>query len=102
MKLILIRAKDSPANSRLTSRGIEHANLMAEKMRKKEFQLAFKTSLSRSSDTMDIVFRYHPECQRVIVDDKLIERSYGDLERKYHKTVIKNFGKTQFALWHRS
>jgi 2,3-bisphosphoglycerate-dependent phosphoglycerate mutase len=89
-------------NSRLTSKGIEQANLMAEKLREKEFQLAFETSLSRSSDTMDIVLRDHPECQRIIVDDRMIERSYGDLERKYHRTVIKNFGKTQFDLWHRS
>jgi broad specificity phosphatase PhoE len=62
-------------NSRLTSKGIEQANLMAEKLQEKEFQLAFETSLSRSSDTIDIVFRYHPECQRVIVDDRMIERS---------------------------
>jgi len=32
----------------------------------------------------------------------MIERSYGDLERKYHKTVIKKYGKIQFDLWHRS
>jgi len=31
----------------------------------------------------------------------MIEMSYGDLERKYHKTVIKKFGKRQFDLWHR-
>jgi 2,3-bisphosphoglycerate-dependent phosphoglycerate mutase len=32
----------------------------------------------------------------------MIERSYGDLEGKYHKKTIKNFGKKQFDLWHRS
>ena len=89
-------------NSRLTPKGIEQANLIAEKLRKKEFQIAFKTSLSRSSNSLKIVLRYHPECKRVIVDDRMIERSYGDLERKYHKTVIKKFGKRQFDLWHRS
>ena len=89
-------------NSRLTPKGIEQANLIAEKLRKKEFQIAFKTSLSRSSNSLKIVLRYHPECKRVIVDDRMIERSYGDLERKYHKTVIKKYGKRQFDLWHRS
>jgi len=88
-------------NSRLTPEGIEQANLIAEKLRKKEFQIAFKTSLSRSSNSLKIVLRYHPECKRVIVDDRMIERSYGDLERKYHKTVIKKYGKRQFDLWHR-
>ncbi len=69
--------------------------MIAEKLRKKEFQIAFKTSLSRSSNSLKIVLRYHPECKRVIVDDRMIERSYGDLEKKYHKTVIKKFGKRQ-------
>jgi 2,3-bisphosphoglycerate-dependent phosphoglycerate mutase len=89
-------------NSRLTHEGIEQANLIAEKLGKKEFQVAFKTSLSRSSNSLKIVLRYHPECKRVIVDDRMIERSYGDLERKYHKTVIRKYGKRQFDLWHRS
>jgi len=89
-------------NSRLTPEGIENTNLIAEKLRKKAFQIAFKTSLSRSSNSLKLVLRYHPECKRVIVDDRMIERSYGDLERKYHKTVIKKYGKRQFDLWHRS
>jgi 2,3-bisphosphoglycerate-dependent phosphoglycerate mutase len=89
-------------NSRLTPQGIEQANLIAEKLREKEFQVAFKTSLSRSSNSLKIVLRYHPECKRVIIDDRMMERSYGDLERKYHKTVIKKYGKRQFDVWHRS
>ena len=44
----------------------------------------------------------HPECNKVIVDDRMIERSYGDLQRKFHKTVIKKYGKKQFDIWHRS
>ena len=32
----------------------------------------------------------------------MIERSYGELERKYHKTITQKFGKKQFDLWHRS
>jgi len=90
------------ANSRLTHRGIEQANLIAEKLSEKKFQIAFKTSLSRSSNSLKIVLKYHPECRRVIVDDRMIERSYGDLERKYHRTVIKKYGKRLFDLWHRS
>jgi 2,3-bisphosphoglycerate-dependent phosphoglycerate mutase len=89
-------------NSNLTPEGIEQANLIAEKLRKKAFQIAFKTSLSRSSNSLKIVLKHHPECKRVIVDDRIIERSYGDLERKYHKTVIKKYGKEQFDIWHRS
>ena len=89
-------------NSRLTPKGTEQAKLLAEKLRKKEFQTAFKTRLSRSSNTLELVLKHHPECKRVIVDDRMIERSYGDLEGKYHKTVTKKCGKEQFDLWHRS
>ncbi|MCW3997366.1 MAG: histidine phosphatase family protein [Candidatus Bathyarchaeota archaeon] len=89
-------------NSRLTPKGIEQTILIAEKLRSKRFQMAFKTSLSRSSDSLKIVLRYHPECKQVIVDDRMIERSYGDFEKRFHKTVIKKYGKAQFELWHRS
>ena len=75
---------------------------MAEKLKEKTFQIAFGTSLSRSSNSLKIVLKYHPECKKVIIDDRLIERSYGDLERKHHKTIIKKYGKKQFDLWHRS
>ena len=89
-------------NSRVTSEGIKQANLIAEKLREKRFRVAFKTSLSRSSKSLKIVLRYHPECKRVIVDDRMIERSYGYLQKKYHKTIIKKNGKRQFDIWHRS
>jgi 2,3-bisphosphoglycerate-dependent phosphoglycerate mutase len=32
----------------------------------------------------------------------MIERSYGHLEGKYHRTIIRRYGKTQFDVWHRS
>jgi bisphosphoglycerate-dependent phosphoglycerate mutase family 1 len=89
-------------NSRLTPKGIRQVSLIAEKLRNKTFQLAFETSLSRSSDSLKIVLKHHPECKRVIVDDRMIERSYGDLQRKFHRTVIRKYGKKQFDVWHRS
>lgn len=89
-------------NSRLNPKGLKQANLIAEKLKEKKFQMAFKTSLSRSSDSLEIVLRYHPECKSVIVDDRMIERSYGVFERSLHKTIIKKYGKKQFDRWHRS
>jgi 2,3-bisphosphoglycerate-dependent phosphoglycerate mutase len=32
----------------------------------------------------------------------MIERSYGTLERKFHRTVIEKHGREQFDVWHRS
>lgn len=89
-------------NSRLTPQGRDHANVIAEQLRDKRFTIAFHTSLSRTSDSLRIVLKYHPECQEIRVDDRMIERSYGHLEGKYHRTIIRRYGKTQFDVWHRS
>lgn len=89
-------------NSTLTRTGIDHAQIIAEKLKEKTFGIAFKSRLSRSSDTLRMVLKYHPECQDVRIDDRIIERSYGTLEGKYHRTIIKRYGKKQFDIWHRS
>lgn len=89
-------------NSRLTPQGIRQTEVIAEKLRDKTFNIAFQTSLSRSSDSLRIVLRYHLECQQIVVDDRMIERSYGDLEGKLHTTIIRQFEQRQFDIWHRS
>jgi len=89
-------------NSRLTPAGIEHSKIIAEKLREMTFEIAFKSSLSRSSDSLKSVLKYHPECKEIIIDDRIIERSYGDLAGKYHKTIINRYGRKQYDIWHRS
>jgi len=89
-------------DSKLSPEGIKSAKKLAEKMKKLKFQIAFQTSLSRSKDTLKYVLKYHPECRKVITDDRMIERSYGNLQGKYHKTIIKKYGQKQFDIWHRS
>jgi len=89
-------------DSKLTLKGMEDAKKIAEKLKKKKFQIAFKTRLSRSGDTLKQVLKFHPECRKVITDDRMIERSYGILQGKFHKTVIAKYGKKQFDIWHRS
>ncbi len=89
-------------DSKLTPKGTEDAKKISEKLKKKKFQIAFKTRLSRSGDTLKQVLKYHPECRKVITDDRMIERSYGILQGKFHKTVIAKYGKKQFDIWHRS
>jgi 2,3-bisphosphoglycerate-dependent phosphoglycerate mutase len=89
-------------NSKLTPKGIRQSKVIAQKLKTKKFQIAFKTSLSRSSDSLKKVLKDHLECQRVILDDRMIERSYGDLEGRWHQTIIKKYGKKQFDIWHRS
>jgi 2,3-bisphosphoglycerate-dependent phosphoglycerate mutase len=89
-------------NSNLTPKGVEQARKVSEKLKDKKFEVAFRTRLSRTLETLKIVLKHHPECEKVVVDDRMIERSYGKFERKYHKTIIKRYGKEQFDVWHRS
>ena len=89
-------------DSKLTPKGIENAKKLAKRMKRKKIHIAFKTRLSRSRDTLKYVLKYHPECRRIITDDRMIERSYGTLEGKFHRTIIAKYGKRQFNRWHRS
>jgi len=88
-------------DSRLTPLGIRQARIIARKLKGKKFQVAFCTRLSRSKQTLKEVLKYHPECKKIIEDNRMIERSYGKLEGKHHDTIIKKFGKAQYDAWHR-
>ncbi len=89
-------------DSHLTKQGIKDAKKIAEKLKKARIDYAFQTHLSRSKDTLKFVLRYHPECRIIIEDDRMIERDYGDLKGRFHRTVIKGYGQKQYDLWHRS
>lgn len=86
----------------LTQRGISQAKTIAKKLKSKYIGIAFQTRLSRSKDTLKYILKYHPECKKIITDNRMIERSYGILEGKYHKTIIREYGKEKFNIWHRS
>ena len=79
--------------SKLAPEGIKNAKKVAEILKKKKFQVAFQTRLSRSKDTLKYVLKFHPECKKIITDDRMIERSYGILEGTSHKNFIDEIGK---------
>src|SRR3989344_1063516 len=87
--------------SRLTNEGIKQARKIAEKLKNKKIDVAFQTDLSRSKDTLKYVMKYHPEIREIITANRMIERSYGDLEGKNHEWAIKKFGQKKFDDWHR-
>ena len=89
-------------DAKLTDLGRQQAEVIANQLREKTINLAFQTRLSRSIETLDIVIKSHPECQQRITDDRLIERSYGDLSGHLHSEIISQYGQNQFDLWHRS
>ena len=79
-------------DSKLTPRGIRDAKAVAKKLKDKKFQVAYHTRLSRSKDTLKHVLKYHPECHSILYDDRMIERSYGNLQGMRHSTYIKREG----------
>ncbi len=83
---------------RITKLGEKQARKVALKLKKKKFGVAFSTSLRRSKETLKIVLKYHPECKRVFVDDRMIERNYGNLNGTSHNEFIKKIGKKLYRL----
>jgi len=89
-------------DSKLSKTGTEDAKIIAERLKKEKFQIAFQTSLSRSKDTLKEVLKFHPECKEILEDDRMKERNYGDLNGKTHLQVVQKFGVQKYDLWHRS
>ncbi len=80
-------------DAKLAPEGIKNAKKIAEILKKKKFSAAFQTRLSRSRDTLKYVLKFHPECRKIITDNRMIERSYGILEGTSHKEFVENIGK---------
>jgi len=91
-------------DSKLTPKGVRSAEKIARKLRNKRIDIGFQTRLSRSKHTLRIVLKYHPECKAIITNDKMIERSYGKLEGKSHKSFVKKQGADAYKTllhWHK-
>jgi 2,3-bisphosphoglycerate-dependent phosphoglycerate mutase len=71
-------------DSVLTARGHEHADYMAKLLKDVTIGIAYRSSLIRTKETLDHILKDHPETH-VIVDDRIIERDYGELSGKSKK-----------------
>jgi len=85
-------------NPNLTSLGQKQARIIAKKLKNKKFNIAFHTSLKRSRETLKEILVYHPECQIILEDDRMIERNYGKLNGSTHSEFIKKMGKKIYNL----
>jgi len=88
-------------DAKLSPKGIKSAKKIAIKLKNKKFQIAFYTRLSRSKDTLRKVLKFHPECKKLIKDDRMIERDYGILDGKSHEFLLKGKGKKEYDKIHR-
>lgn len=86
----------------LTALGIKQAKYLGQLLKDTRLDIAYQSRLKRSRHTLKIVLKYHPECAKIITDDRIIERSYGDLATQKHHDIIKKYGQDQFDIWHRS
>ena len=85
-------------DSKLTVKGKRHALKIARQLKDKKIDVAIHTRLSRSKDTLSPVLKFHPECKIILEDDRMIERSYGDLEGETHEHFIDRIGKQEYDL----
>ena len=88
-------------DSKITENGVKSAEVIADSLRYTHLDIAYHTRLSRSLNTLNIVIKDHPECSKIIIDDRMIERSYGDLAGLTHQEVIDGLGIGQYEEWHR-
>lgn len=85
-------------NPGLTALGFAQARKIARKLRGKKIDVAFCTHLLRSKQTLKEVLRYHPECRKIIEDDRMIERNYGELNGTLHEEFVRKIGAQLYNL----
>jgi 2,3-bisphosphoglycerate-dependent phosphoglycerate mutase len=91
-------------DSKLTPLGIRQAKKIAKLLKNKRIDVAYQTRLSRSKDTLKEVLKYHPECKKIIKDDRMIERCYGKLQGMHHSAFVKKEGTDNYKTllhWHK-
>jgi len=85
----------------LTPLGVDQAKALGVMLKDKNIDLAITSKLIRAQKTLDEVLVFHPECQETLIDNRIIERSYGDLAGKTHQEILEKFGQEQYEKWHR-
>jgi len=88
-------------DSNLTVLGIKQARKVARKLKNKQIDLAYQSHLSRSKRTLQEVLKFHPECKKIITDDRIIERSYGKLQGYSHSQYSQKFGLKDYQVFYR-
>lgn len=89
-------------DSKLNKIGRDSAEIVALRLKGKKINVAFQTKLSRSKETLKIILKYHPECKKIITDDRMIERCYGKLQGRSHYDFVKKNNVELYDKYHRS
>lgn len=81
--------------------GVQQATAIAQTLKDIRFDVAYTSRLKRASHTLEILLAPHKYTVPVIVDDRIIERSYGDLSGQLH-TDVQAKHPDMYKIWHRS
>ncbi|MDP3740983.1 MAG: histidine phosphatase family protein [bacterium] len=87
-------------DSKLTPLGHRQAQRQGQKLRNKNIVWAFISPLKRTHETLKYIRKYYPKF-KVIVDDRLIERDYGDMAGK-SKVKFRENHPGFYNVYHRS
>lgn len=88
-------------DGKLTKQGIKQAKYLGKLLKKIKFDLAFQSRLSRSVDTLKYVLVGHKEKIKIITDDRIIERDYGDFSGQKHADLIAKLGQEKWNQYRR-
>ncbi len=81
--------------------GVTQATAISETLSSIRFDVAYTSRLLRCRHTLDILLKPHTYGVPTIVDDRIIERSYGDLSGKLHADIQTQYP-DMYKIWHRS
>jgi 2,3-bisphosphoglycerate-dependent phosphoglycerate mutase len=81
--------------------GVQQATAIAQTLKDIRFDVAYTSRLLRCRHTLDILLEPHTYGVPTITDDRIIERSYGDLSGKLHTDIQTQFP-DMYKIWHRS
>lgn len=84
----------------LSDKGKIDAQELAELLKDKEFSTVYTPSLTRNVKTVQEVIKYHPQA-KIITDDRLKERCYGDLQGHHHLELMRS-DLNKYLTYHRS
>ncbi len=76
-------------DTQLTGLGKKQAQTLAKKLERKQIDVCIVSRLSRSKETAQIALQYHQNIKYEL-DDRIIERDYGDLSGKSKVKLMKN------------
>ncbi len=88
-------------DSELTAEGLKECDHIAEQLKGVKPTKAYASDQKRAQQTLSIVLRDKKDSVPVVIDSRLRERNYGDLNGK-SKAEIEKDHPNEYPLWHRS